>query len=92
MNLELLGNASCFVLCGRYTSGNESYTPDPRSNLVFLFFPSVSRIVRAELSRGAYVVYSLQFVPNLIAKDGGKNKIWDAGVDFDVGWKKLPFK
>jgi hypothetical protein len=31
-------------------------------------------------------------VPNLIAKDGGKNKIWDAGVDFDVGWKKLPFK
>jgi hypothetical protein len=30
-------------------------------------------------------------MPNLIAKHGGK-KIWDAGVDFDVGWKKLPFE
>jgi len=24
-------------------------------------------------------------MPILIAKDGGKNKRWDAGVDFDVG-------
>jgi hypothetical protein len=66
--------------------------PTLGSNLLILFFSSISRIVRAELSRGAYVEYSLQLMPNLIAKDGGKNKIWDAGVDFDVGWKKLPFK
>lgn len=58
------------------------------SNLVLIFF---FRIVRAELSRGAYVVYSLKFMPNLIAKDGGKNKRWDIGVVFDEGWKKLPF-
>jgi len=72
MNLELLGNASCFVVCGRYTSGNKSYVPNPTlgSNLVLFFF-SPSRIVRAELSRGAYVMYYLKFMPNLIAKDGG---------------------
>lgn len=64
--------------------------PTLGSNLVIFFF-FISRIVRAELSRGAYVVYSLKFMPNLIAKHGGK-KIWDAGVDFDVGWKKLPFE
>jgi hypothetical protein len=31
-------------------------------------------------------VYSLKFMPNWIAKDVGKNKRWDAGVYFDVGW------
>jgi hypothetical protein len=31
-------------------------------------------------------------MPNLLAKDGGENKIWDVGVDFIVGWKKLPFE
>jgi hypothetical protein len=31
-------------------------------------------------------------MPNLIAKDGGKNKRWDIGVVFDEGWKKLPIE
>lgn len=30
-------------------------------------------------------MYSFKCMPILIAKDGGKNKRWDAGVDFDVG-------
>jgi hypothetical protein len=37
-------------------------------------------------------VYSLKFISNFVAKDGGKNNRWDAGVDFDVGYKKLPFE
>jgi len=62
MNLELLGNASCFVVCGRYTSGNKSYIPDSTlgSNLVlFFFFQNRSgRIIRRCVRNVFFKIYA----------------------------------